>query len=191
MGLLIAGYIWRSHRVVRLETESVTGRLRNVPRDWAMSRSWQGLGVPEKVTPEVIEEMDRLVAARLLPNDETLAKVMRYGTGLHRQLMDTIQQLIVIRALRPAWEGKTLEAPTPAVEVRRAGKRVVIRVKGAGSDRQGRSRGAEGAGFYEQGTGARELEGDEPGDLKRWVYEALSLAPDDPSRLIRSRRCWS
>jgi hypothetical protein len=44
--------------------------------------------------------MDRMLMARLLPGDETLDKVMRYETKLHRFLLQTLHQFMVVKGLR-------------------------------------------------------------------------------------------
>jgi len=96
----IAMLVWRQYRVVRFESESIAAYLNDVPRDWHMGRRAAGMPVPESVTPEVVEEMDRMLTARLLPGDETIDKIMRYETRLHRFLMQTIHQLLLLMELR-------------------------------------------------------------------------------------------
>lgn len=96
----IAGIIWRLYRVVRFESESINRYLHDVPGDWWASRAAAGMPVPAKVTREVVEEMDRMLMARLLPGEETLEKVMRYETRLHRFLLQTLHQLMVVKGLR-------------------------------------------------------------------------------------------
>ncbi len=96
----IAGIIWRLHRAVRFESESVSRYLHDVPGDWRASRRAAGMPVPVEVTQEVVEEMDRMLMSRLLPGEETLAKVMRYETKLHRFLLQTLHQLMVVKGLR-------------------------------------------------------------------------------------------
>lgn len=100
---IIAGTIWRRHRAVRFETESITAYLDDVPEDYRRMRAGQS---PEQATDpdalgrEAVAEMDRMLTSRLLPGAETLDKVMRYETKLHRFLMETIHQLLVLQALR-------------------------------------------------------------------------------------------
>jgi hypothetical protein len=95
----IATLVWRQYRVVRFESESIAAYLNDVPRDWRMSRRAAGMPVPESVTPEVVEEMDRMLTARLLPGDETIDKIMRYEVRLHRFLLQTIHQLLILKGL--------------------------------------------------------------------------------------------
>ncbi len=95
----IAMIVWRQYRVVRFESESIVAYLKDVPRDWKMARMAAGMPVPDEVTPEVVQEMDRMLSARLLPGDETIDKIMRYETRLHRFLMQTIHQLLLLKEL--------------------------------------------------------------------------------------------
>ncbi|MEO8457348.1 MAG: hypothetical protein ABI559_05995 [Chloroflexota bacterium] len=96
----IAMIVWRQYRVVRFESESIVAYLKDVPRDWKMARMAAGMPVPDEVTPEVVQEMDRMLSARLLPGDETIDKIMRYEVRLHRFLLQTIHQLLTLKGLR-------------------------------------------------------------------------------------------
>ena len=98
----IAFLFWRQYRAVRFESESIAVRLSQVPRDWRLNRMGAGLPVPESVTPELVEEMDRMLTSRLLPDAETVDLIMRYETKLHRFLMQTIHQLLLLQELRLA-----------------------------------------------------------------------------------------
>ena len=82
----IAGIVWRMYRVARFESASIDRYLRDVPRDFKLSRKLAKLPTPRKPTREMVEEMDRMLMERLLPGEETLEKVMRYETRLHRFL---------------------------------------------------------------------------------------------------------
>ena len=77
----LAFVFWRAARSRRFESESIMVNLRDVPRDWKLGRSMQGLPVPEEVTEEAVREMDAMLALRLLPGEETLAKVMESAHG--------------------------------------------------------------------------------------------------------------
>lgn len=96
----VAGILWRLYRVVRFESESISRYLQDVPGDWRASRSASGMPVPGEVTEEVVAEMDRMLMARLLPGDETLDKIMRYETKLHRFLLQTLHQFMVVKGLK-------------------------------------------------------------------------------------------
>jgi hypothetical protein len=90
---------WRRCRAVRLETEAISHYLNAVPADYRRKRLAEGATV-EEVTEEAMEEMDRMLSARLLPGSGTLDKVLRYETHLHRFLMQTIHQLLILQSLR-------------------------------------------------------------------------------------------
>lgn len=97
----IAGIVWRMRRNMRFECASIEGYMRDVPRDWREARQDMGLPVPRTLTAEAVAEMDRMLMARLLPGDEALDKVMRYETKLHRFLLQTTHQLLVLKGLMP------------------------------------------------------------------------------------------
>jgi hypothetical protein len=83
----MAALYWRLLRVQRFECEAISAHLDDVPRDWRSLREAVGLPVPDDVTPEAVAEMDAMLMSRLLPGDETIDKIMRYETKLHRFLL--------------------------------------------------------------------------------------------------------
>ena len=94
---LIATIIWRRCRVLRMETEAIAAYLADVPEDFRRMRA----SAPVDQTPEeAVAQMDRMLSARLMPGAETAEKIMRYETRLHRFLLQTIHQLLVLQALR-------------------------------------------------------------------------------------------
>lgn len=128
----LAGLYWRCLRVQRYESEAITSYLCDVPRDWRSLRAAVGQPVPEEVTPEAVAEMDAMLMARLLPGDETMDKVLRYETKLHRFLLQTEHQLLVLMGMARGpglqWGTPDLTPPgTPAEGVRKP--RVLGRVK--------------------------------------------------------------
>ena len=94
----IAMVMWRRFRLVRFETESISRYLEEVPEDYERMRAAAKL--PREGQAKAIEEMDRMLSARLLPGSETVEKIMRYETRLHRFLLQSINQLLVLQALR-------------------------------------------------------------------------------------------
>ncbi len=109
----IAYCFWRLFRSVRHETESISGYLESVPGDWRFGRAMRGLPEPGELTEEHVEEMSRMLMKRLLPGDETLTKVMRYETKVHRFLLQTMHQLLVLQNLRKRgrW-GSPMDVPS-------------------------------------------------------------------------------
>jgi hypothetical protein len=114
----IAALVWRLYRVVRFESESIAAYLKDVPRDWQMSRRAAGMPVPESVTPEIVEEMDRMLTARLLPGDETIDKIMRYEVRLHRFLLQSTHQLLMLKGLRLQGSGAPDRDPSATADGR-------------------------------------------------------------------------
>jgi hypothetical protein len=96
----IAMTFWRLYRVVRLETEAIETSMREVPRDYVAGLRAAKQPIPTEATPEVVEEMDRMLMSRLLPGDVTLEKVMRYEGRQHRYLLQTLHQFMVVKGLR-------------------------------------------------------------------------------------------
>jgi hypothetical protein len=47
----------------------------------------------------MVEKMDAMLMARLLPGEETLEKVMRYETRLHRFLLQSVHQLVLLKGM--------------------------------------------------------------------------------------------
>lgn len=95
----IAGIIWRLQRTLRFEVESTTAGIEDIPRDWLFARKAARLPAPARITPEHIQEMDRMIAARLLPGADTLDKVHRHETTLHRFLRQSLYQYFWIKGL--------------------------------------------------------------------------------------------
>jgi hypothetical protein len=102
----IAGIIWRLYRAVRFESESINRYLHDVPRDWRLSERLSGRESPTEVMEEAVAEMDAMLMARLLPGEETLEKVMRYETRLHRFLLQSVHQLVLLKGMRRGGAGR-------------------------------------------------------------------------------------
>lgn len=102
----IAGILWRLYRVVRFESESVSGYLHDVPKDWRVNQLLLRRKVPDEVSQEMVEEMDRMLMARLLPSEGTLEKVMRYESRLHRYLLQTLHQVLLLKGLKSYGSGR-------------------------------------------------------------------------------------
>lgn len=96
----IAQQVWRLARSSRAEVEAIDSYMREVPRDWRLSRASAGLPIPDELTPEIVGEMDRMLMERLMPGNETLEKLMQYETKIHRFLLQTLHQFMVVKELR-------------------------------------------------------------------------------------------
>ena len=97
----IAALLWRLHRAVRYETEMIEVYLQAIPDDMAVSAGYaeRALGIPQDqtITPDAV---DRQISRRLLPDTDTLAKVMRYEAHLHRQYIQTLHELEALQLRR-------------------------------------------------------------------------------------------
>ena len=96
----VAVLLWRLMRIVRYERESVANAQARVGRDLAVAAAYARKKLPSEPTPEIVERIDRMLMDRLLPDDATLNKLMRYETRLHRHLLQTIHQLALIKGFR-------------------------------------------------------------------------------------------
>ena len=104
----VAGLLWRLKRIVRYERESIANAQARVGQDLAVAAAYSKEKLPSAPTPEIIDRIDRMLMDRLLPDDQTLNKIMRYETRLHRHLLQTLHQLDVLRAHR---EGERVPLP--------------------------------------------------------------------------------
>ena len=75
--------------------------LQNIPDDMASAARYAegALGIPmsQRMTQEVF---DQYVGRRLIPETDTLAKIMRYEAHLHRQYIQTLHELEAIQLRR-------------------------------------------------------------------------------------------
>jgi len=123
LGDRAAMLIWRLYRTARFETEAIRHYLDDVPEDWKSSMRLEGLPIPDKATKEQVQEMNRMLLSRLLPDDETMYKVMRYETKMHRYLLQTLYMIMVLKGLKRTGTGRFygLADLDPPGIVRRAG----------------------------------------------------------------------
>jgi hypothetical protein len=110
----IAGLMWRLKRCERYETESIITYLQEVPRDWAAARRARGLPVPDEVTTEMVEEMDRMLMARLLPSEDQLEKIGRYENRFHKHLLQAMHQMLVLKGFK--LKGPGTPSGTPVLD---------------------------------------------------------------------------
>jgi hypothetical protein len=101
----IASTIWRRLRVIRYEREATASSIENVRRDYETHALVTGQPIPSELTPELQHLLENLAMQRLVPDDDTLNRIMRYETKLHRYLLQTLHQYFTlrdgVRAYRP------------------------------------------------------------------------------------------
>jgi hypothetical protein len=93
----VADIAWRILRLRRYERESIANSLRKVARDMVLNAGLAHQDIPPPESIERKEEMDRMAMYRLIPGEETLDKIGRYETRLHRQLLQTIRQIAALK----------------------------------------------------------------------------------------------
>jgi hypothetical protein len=92
-----ATLMWRLMRIVRYERESVAASLSDVGRDLRLARAYGHEEMPKKMTAKLKGEMDRMAMRRLLPDELTVNKIMRYEARLHRFLLQTLNHLSLLK----------------------------------------------------------------------------------------------
>ena len=116
----VASIFWRMWRVVRHERESITYSIESVRRDYDTHAVLTGKEIPAETTPEVEKLLESMAMQRLIPDDATLNRVMRYETKLHRYLLQTLHQYHTLReGVRPYRNRTDIEM----TDVRRIGVR--------------------------------------------------------------------
>jgi hypothetical protein len=106
LGERVATLIWRLKRAARAETEATRHYQDDVPEDWKTSMRMEGLPIPDRKTRDRVKEEFRMLMARLLPGDETMDKILRYESKLHRYLLQTLYMILVVKGVKQARSGR-------------------------------------------------------------------------------------
>jgi hypothetical protein len=106
LGTRAATLIWRLERAARAETEATRDYQSDVPEDWKTSMRMEGLPIPDRKTRDRVKEEFRMLMARLLPGDETMDKILRYESKLHRYLLQTIYMILVVKGAKQVRTGR-------------------------------------------------------------------------------------
>jgi hypothetical protein len=109
----------------------VAQALHDVPEDWRFERALAGLPEVRRPRAEHVAEMNRMLLARLVPGAEVIERLGRYERSLQRQMLQTMQQLLVLKG----WRAERMEEGGRG---KKEGQRVVVSVKGY--ERRGRNR---------------------------------------------------
>ena len=91
---LVAGDLWRMMRITRFERESITTSLQRIRDDLARERRAAG---GDELTLGLVERIEELAMARLLPRERDLEKVMRYRAMLQRHVRDNVEMIRVLQ----------------------------------------------------------------------------------------------
>ena len=97
----IAFTLWKLRRVAFYQAAHTRWHIDRAERDLAVANAYTAgtLGKAELVQPDT-DELYRAELRRLLPTDDTLAKVMRYEAHLNRQLYQAMHELEALQARR-------------------------------------------------------------------------------------------
>jgi hypothetical protein len=93
----VALILWRLMRSARHEREVITAGIMDVGKEVAATRKD---GSDAVLTADLKEFLDRLAMRHLLPGDQELAKILRYEGRFHRQLLQTIHQIKLLKGER-------------------------------------------------------------------------------------------
>lgn len=96
---------WRLMRGVRYEREVIIEAIMRVSHDLALDEGSSDNHSAFK------ERIDKLALARLLPDDQAMAKILRYESRWHRQLLQTIHQIKLLKGERCLPSGSSLGFP--------------------------------------------------------------------------------
>lgn len=96
----VAALLWRLARIVRYERESVANSQSHIHANVALAYRIEERPLPDAPDVEWIERVDNQLMATLIPDEDTLNKIMRYETRLHRHLLQTLHQLSLIKGFR-------------------------------------------------------------------------------------------
>jgi hypothetical protein len=106
LGERAAFLVWRLKRVARMETEEVRHYQADVPEDWVASMRMQGLPIPDRETREQVEEMRRMLMARLLPGEEVMEKMLTYESRLNRYFLQSLYTIMVLKGFITPRDGR-------------------------------------------------------------------------------------
>ena len=93
--------LWRLQRLARYEREVIIAAQSFVPDDVGDAVRYSRAALGEEVTEsEIMDRVDRLLLQRLVPDEASLNKIMRYEAHLNRQLYQALHELEALKARR-------------------------------------------------------------------------------------------
>ena len=97
----IASLLWRLYRLQRYESEMVDVYIRGIPDDMASGlRYSKALGFPEPDDDDLSTMHHDHISRRLVGSDDSIAKITRYESHLHRLWLQTLHELEAIQTRR-------------------------------------------------------------------------------------------
>jgi hypothetical protein len=95
----IAELLWRLRRIARYEADNVGVALDTMPDALAAAARY-GAALTGKEQKMTLEKIEMQTGIRMLPDGDTLQKITRYESHLHRQLIQTLHELEAMQARR-------------------------------------------------------------------------------------------
>jgi hypothetical protein len=98
---LLATLLWRQQRVVLFEVGTITANLEGAAKDVQIAQAYAQRTLSKGILPEVsAEQMERQAWRHLLPSDENIDRIMRYGGSIHRQILQIFHEIEAMQARR-------------------------------------------------------------------------------------------
>jgi len=99
LAVRIAEVLWRQRRVARYEADNIGVALDSMPDALAAAARY-GAAVTGTEETMTLEKVELQTGIRMLPDGDTLQKITRYESHLHRQLIQTLHELEAMQARR-------------------------------------------------------------------------------------------
>lgn len=97
----LATLLWRHQRVVLFEVGTITANLEGAAKDARIARAYAQGTLSKGILPDLSsEQMERQAWRHLLPSDEDIDRIMRYGGSIHRQILQIFHEIEAMQARR-------------------------------------------------------------------------------------------
>jgi len=98
---LFATLLWRARRVVLFEVGAITLGIEGAAQDAQIAQAYAAGTLSKGILPEVSQDqITRQAWRRILPSDEDINKILRYGGSLHRQALQVYHEIEAMQARR-------------------------------------------------------------------------------------------
>jgi len=96
-----ATLLWQSQRVVLFEVGAITKSMESAAQDAQIAQAYAQGTLSQGLLPEVSgEQIARQAWRRILPSDEDINRIMRYGGSIHRQALQVYHEIEAMQARR-------------------------------------------------------------------------------------------
>lgn len=96
-----ATLLWQSQRVILFEVGAITKNIELAAQGAQIAQAYAAGTLSKGILPEVSEEqIARQAWGHILPSDENIDKIMRYGGSIHRQALQIYHEIEAMQARR-------------------------------------------------------------------------------------------